>query len=106
MFIDTLAGYGQLLTAGNYIAPLIGSETPVPQVWGAPVHRVAALPTNVLALYGNFNFTTAIAARKDLTITPLREVRARENMTVFLFIMRFGLLNHAPEYCAAIIQGT
>lgn len=100
------AGWGQLLTAGNYIAPLIGGQAPVPQVWGAPVHRVAALPTNVLALYGNFNFTTAIAARKDLTITPLREVRARENMTVFLFIQRFGLLNHAPEYCAAILQGT
>lgn len=100
------AGYGQLLTAGNYIAPVIGSGAPVPQVWGAPVHRVAALPTNVLALYGNFNFTTAIAARKDLTITALREVRARENMTVMLMIQRFGLVNHAPEYCAAIIQGT
>lgn len=100
------AGFGQLLTAGNYIPPVIGSAQPVPQVWGAPVYKVAALPANVLALYGNFSFTTAIAARKDLTITPLREVRARENMTVMLFITRFGLLNHAPEYCAAIIQGT
>ena len=100
------AGFGQLLTAGNYIPPVIGNERPAPVVWGSPVYRVAALPTNVLALYGNFNFTTAIAARKDLTITPLREVRARENMTVMLLIMRFGLVNHAPEYCAAIIQGT
>lgn len=104
-WVTSGAGFGQLLTAGNYIPPVMGSERPVPQVWGAPVYRVASLPTNVLALYGNFNFTTAIAARKDLTITPLREVRARENMTVMLLIMRFGLVNHAPEYCAAIIQG-
>ena len=104
-WVTSGAGFGQLLTAGNYIPPVLGSAMPTPQVWGAPVYRVASLPTNVLALYGNFNFTTAVAARKDLTITPLREIRARENMTVMLLIMRFGLVNHAPEYCAAIIQG-
>ena len=39
-------------------------------------------------------------------VTPLRELKARENQTVFLAHGRFGLSNHGPEYAGAIVQAT
>lgn len=101
------AGWGQLLAleGTRFVQPLVGGGAPVPTVWGVPVYKSDLLPTNVLAVYGAFRMTTAIAMRKELSVMPLRELKARENQTVFLAHGRFGLANHDPSYAGAILQG-
>ena len=102
------AGWGQLLAleGTRFVQPMVGGGAPVPTVWGVPVYKSDLLPTNVLAVYGAFRMTTAIAMRRELSVTPLRELKARENQTVFLAHGRFGLANHDPSYAGAILQGT
>jgi HK97 family phage major capsid protein len=102
------AGWGQLLAleGTRFVQPMVGGGAPIPTVWGVPVYKSDLLPTNVLAVYGAFKMTTAIAMRKELAVTPLREIKARENQTVFLAHGRFGLANHDPSFAGAILQGT
>lgn len=102
------AGWGQLLAleGTRFVQPMVGGGAPVPTVWGVPVYKSDLLPTNVLAVYGAFRMTTAIAMRREMSVTPLRELKARENQTVFLAHGRFGLANHDPSYAGAILQGT
>lgn len=105
-WVVSAAGWGQLAAAGTLLPPILGTDRPRPTIWGSPAYKVAALPANVLAIYGHFGFTTCVAMRKQCTITPLREIRRREGLTVMLFEMRIGLVNHAPEYAGALVQGT
>jgi HK97 family phage major capsid protein len=102
------AGWGQLLAleGTRFVQPMVGGGAPIPTVWGVPVYKSDLLPANVLAVYGAFKMTTAIAMRKELSVTPLRELKARENQTVYLAHGRFGLANHDPSYAGAILQGT
>jgi HK97 family phage major capsid protein len=102
------AGWGQLLAleGARFVQPMVGGGAPIPTVWGVPVYKSDLLPANVLAVYGAFKMTTAIAMRKELAVTPLRELKARENQTVFLAHGRFGLANHDPSFAGAILQGT
>lgn len=102
------AGWGQLLAleGTRFVQPMVGGGAPIPTVWGVPVYKSDLLPSNVLAVYGAFRMTTAIAMRKELSVTPLREIKARENQTVYLAHGRFGLANHDPSFAGAILQGT
>ena len=102
------AGWGQLLAleGTRFVQPMVGGGAPGMIVWGVPVFKTDALPANVLAVYGAYRMTTALAMRKELSVTPLRELKARENQTVFLAHGRFGLSNHGPEYAGAIVQAT
>ena len=102
------AGWGQLLAleGTRYVQPMVGGGAPVPVVWGAPVYKTDVLPAGVLAVYGAYRMTTAIAMRKEFSIVPLREIKARENTTVFLAHGRMGLANHDPSFAGAILQGT
>ena len=102
------AGWGQLLAleGTRFVQPMVGGGAPVPTVWGVPVYKSDVLPANVLAVYGAFRMTTAVAMRKELSVVPLREIKARENQTVFLAHGRFGLANHDPSFAGAILQGT
>lgn len=102
------AGWGQLcaLEGGRYVQPMVGGGGLLGQIWGVPVYKTDTLPANVLAIYGAFRMTTAIAMRSEMSITPLRELKAREGQTVFLAKSRFGLANHDPSYAGAILQGT
>jgi HK97 family phage major capsid protein len=101
------AGWGQLcaLEGGRYVVPMVGGNGLLGTIWGVPVYKTDTLPSTVLAVYGAFRMTTAIAMRKELSITPLRELKALQNTTVFLAHTRFGLANHEPAYAGAIIQG-
>ena len=107
-WVVSAAGWGQLLAleGTRFVQPMVGGGAPGMSVWGVPVYKTDSLPANILAVYGAFRMTTAIAMRKDLAVTPLRELKARENQTVFLAHGRFGLANHAPEYAGAIVQAT
>jgi HK97 family phage major capsid protein len=102
------AGWGQLLAleGTRFVQPMVGGGAPVPTVWGVPVYKSDVLPANVLAVYGAFRMTTAIAMRSEMSVVPLREIKARENQTVFLAHGRFGLANHDPSFAGAILQGT
>lgn len=102
------AGWGQLLAleGTRFVQPMVGGGAPIPTVWGVPVFKSDVLPANVLAIYGAFRMTTAVAMRKELVVQSLRELKARENQTVFLAHARFGLANHDPSYAGAILQGT
>ena len=76
-------------------------------LWGVPVRKVYNMPANVYAMYGDFGFTTAIAYKPSgLQITAARELLIRKNATLFVGIQRFGLLNHAPEFGAALVKAT
>jgi HK97 family phage major capsid protein len=76
-------------------------------LWGVPVRKVYNMPANVYAIYGDFNFTTAIAYKPaGLQITAARELLIKKNATLFVGIQRFGLVNHAPEFGAALIKAT
>jgi HK97 family phage major capsid protein len=107
-WVVSAAGWGQLLAleGTRYVQPMVGGGAPGLSVWGVPVYKTDTLPANVLAVYGAYRMTTALAMRKDLSVTPLRELKARENQTVFLAHGRFGLSNHGPEYAGAIVQAT
>jgi len=107
-WVVSAAGWGQLLAleGTRFVQPLVGGGAPGMSVWGVPVYKTDALPANVLAVYGAYRMTTALAMRKELSVTPLRELKARENQTIFLAHGRFGLSNHGPEYAGAIVQAT
>ena len=107
-WVVSAAGWGQLLAleGTRFVQPMVGGGAPTMSVWGVPVYKTDALPANVLAVYGAYRMTTALAMRKELSVTPLRELKARENQTVFLAHGRFGLSNHGPEYAGAIVQAT
>jgi len=106
-WLVSAAGWGELfnIAAGQIGTMVFGGTTPVPTVWGTPVFKVKGLPSNVLGLYGDFKFTTAVAMKASgLQITAARELLIRNNHTLYAGIQRVGISNHAPEYCAALIK--
>lgn len=102
------AGWGQLcaLEGGRFVQPMVGGGGLLGSIWGVPVYKTDTLPANILAVYGAFKMTTAIAMRSEISITPLRELKAREGQTIFLAKSRFGLANHDPSFAGAIVQAT
>ena len=106
-WIVSAQGYAELfkVAAGQIGTMVFGGTTPTPTVWGVPVFKVKGLPTNVMGLYGDFKFTTAVAVKSaGLQITAARELLIRNNQTLFAGIQRVGISNHAPEYAAALIR--
>lgn len=100
-------GWGELfkVAAGQIGTLVFGGGTPVPTVWGTPVYKVKGLPANVLGLYGDFKFTTAIAVKSSgLQISAARELLIRSNQTLYASLLRCGISNHAPEYAAALTR--
>lgn len=106
-WLVSAAGWADLfnVAAGQIGTMVFGGSTPTPTIWGTPVYKVKGLPDNVLAMYGDFQFTTAIAIKPSgLQISAARELLIRNNQTLFVGLQRLGLSNHAPEYAAAIVK--
>ena len=106
-WLVSAAGWADLfnVAAGQIGTMVFGGSTPVPTIWGVPVFKVKGLPSNVLALYGDFEFTSAVAIKPNgLQITAARELLIRNNQTLFASVQRVGISNHAPEYAAALIK--
>jgi HK97 family phage major capsid protein len=108
-WLVSAAGWADLfnVAAGQIGTMVFGGTTPVPTIWGTPVFKVKGLPSNVLAVYGDFQFTTAIAIKPSgLQISAARELLIRNNQTLFVGVNRIGLANHAPEYASMIVKGS
>ena len=106
-WIVSATGWADLfnVAAGQIGTMVFGGTTPVPTIWGVPVFKVKGLPSNVMALYGDFQFTTAVAVKPaGLQITAARELLIRNNQTLFAGVQRVGISNHAPEYAAALVK--
>ena len=106
-FIVSAAGWADLfnIASGQIGTMVFGGTTPTPTVWGIPVFKVKGLPTNVKAIYGDFQFTSAVAIKPNgLQITAARELLIRNNQTLFASVQRVGISNHAPEFAAALVQ--
>lgn len=106
-WVVSSTGYGQLLKvyAGQVATMLVGGGRMVPQINGSPVFIVENMPDGVLGLYGDFMSACAFGFRPEgFTIRVLREVNARKNQTVFQVIQSVGVLNHAPEFVAMLVE--
>jgi len=108
-WIVSATGWADLfnVAAGQIGTMVFGGTTPVPTIWGTPVFKVKGLPSNVLAVYGDFQFTSAVAIKPSgLQISAARELLIRQNATLFVGVQRIGVSNHAPEYASMIVKGT
>ena len=101
------AGWAEIMKVSATLlnANVVNSTTA--QLWGSTVRKAYNMPANVYAIYGDFNFTSAIAMKPNgLQITAARELLIRKNATLFVGIQRFGILNHAPEFGASMVKAT
>ena len=101
------AGWAEIMKVSATLlnANIVNSTTA--QLWGSTVRKAYNMPANVYAMYGDFGFSTAIAMKPaGLQITAARELLIRKNATLFVGIQRFGILNHAPEFAAALVKAT
>jgi HK97 family phage major capsid protein len=101
------AGWAEIMKVSATLlnANIVNATTA--SLWGSTVRKAYNMPANVYAIYGDFNFTTAIATKPaGLQITAARELLIKKNATLFVGIQRFGILNHAPEFGASLVKAT
>lgn len=106
-WVVSSVGFGQLMKvyANQQSTVMVGGGRMVPQINGSPVFIVENMPEGVLGLYGDFMSACAFGFRPEgFTIRVLREVNARKNQTVFQVIQSVGILNHAPEFVAMLVE--
>jgi len=83
----------------------VGGGRIVPSIFGAPVYIVKGLPTNTLALYGDFSMATAVGLKANgLEIEAGREILMRNRQVLFVANTRFGVVNHAPEFVGRLAK--
>jgi HK97 family phage major capsid protein len=83
----------------------VGGGRVVPTIFGAPVYLVKGLPSNTLALYGDFAMATAIGIKADgLEIEAGREILMRNRQVLYVANTRFGVANHAPEFVGRLAK--
>lgn len=106
-WVVSALGWAELMKvyAAQLGSMVVGGGRVVPTVMGSPVFKVKGLPTNTLALYGDFASATAVAYKPaGLQITALRELGARKNQTIFNMIQRIGILNHDAGFLAKLTR--
>jgi HK97 family phage major capsid protein len=85
----------------------VGGGRVVPTIFGAPVYLVKGLPSNTLALYGDFSMSTALGMAQDgVQITTARELLVRSRQTLFVASTRLGVANHAPEFVGRLAKAS
>jgi HK97 family phage major capsid protein len=83
----------------------VGGGRVLPTIFGAPVYLVKGLPSNTLALYGDFAMATAIGIKADgLEIEAGREILMRNRQVLYVANTRFGVANHAPEFVGRLAK--
>lgn len=106
-WVVSALGWAELMKvyAAQLGSMVVGGGRVVPTVMGSPVFKVKGLPTNTLAIYGDFASATAVAYKPaGLQITALRELGARKNQTIFNMIQRIGILNHDAGFVAKLTR--
>jgi len=97
-------GMAALLAAHAGTQSVMLADAMAPTVFGRPVYVTNGLPSGVLAVYGDFGMSTAVAVKPSgLRIDALRELRAMNDQVVFAGKQRIGIANHAPEYCSMLV---
>ena len=97
-------GYGALLAAHSGTQSVMLADAMQPTVYGRPVYVTTGLPSGVLALYGDFSMSTAVAIKAaGLRVEALREVQAINDRTVFAAKQRVGIKNHAAGYVSMLV---
>jgi HK97 family phage major capsid protein len=77
----------------------VGGGRVVPTIFGAPVYLAKGMPSDTLALYGDFAMATAVGVKASgLEIEAGREILMRNRQVLYVANTRFGLTNHAPEF--------
>lgn len=85
----------------------VGGGRVVPTIFGAPVYLAKGLPSNTLALFGDFAMSTAIGMAADgVQITTARELLVRSRQTLFVASTRLGVANHAPEFIGRLAKAS
>jgi HK97 family phage major capsid protein len=85
----------------------VGGGRIVPTVFGAPVYLVKGLPSNTLALYGDFSMSTAVGVKSTgLEIEAGREILMRNRQVLYVANTRFGVANHAPEFVGRLAKAS
>lgn len=108
-WIVSAVGWGELMAvyAGQTNSMMVGGGAPVMTIAGVPIFKVEGLPAGTLAIYGDFASASAFGYKPSgFAIETLRELGARKNQTIFNLKQRVGILNHAPEFCAKLIDST
>lgn len=97
-------GMSALLAAHAGTQAVMLADAMAPTVFGRPVYVTNGLPSGVLAVYGDFGMSTAVAVKPSgLRIDALRELRAMNDQVVFAGKQRIGISNHAPEFCSMLV---
>lgn len=85
----------------------VGGGRIVPTIFGAPVYIVKGMPSNTLALYGDFAMSTAIGLKANgLEIEAGREILLRNRQVLYVANTRFGAVNHAPEFVGRLAKAS
>ena len=85
----------------------VGGGRVVPTIFGAPVYLVKGLPTNTLALYGDFAMASAVGLKNSgLEIEAGREILMRNRQVLYVANTRFGVTNHAPEFVGRLAKAS
>lgn len=85
----------------------VGGGRVVPSIFGAPVYLVKGLPSNTLALFGDFSMSTALGLASDgVQITVARELLVRSRQTLFVASTRLGVANHGPEFVGRLAKAS
>ena len=85
----------------------VGGGRIVPSIFGAPVYIVKGLPSNTLALYGDFSMSTAVGLKNSgLEIEAGREILMRNRQVLYVANTRFGVTNHAPEFVGRLAKAS
>lgn len=103
-WVVSTEGMSALLAANAGLSSVMLADAMAPTVYGRPVYVTNGLPSGVLAVYGDFSMSTAVAVKPSgLRIDALRELRAMNDQVVFAGKQRIGIANHAAEYCSMLV---
>lgn len=103
-WVVSTEGMSALLAANAGTQSVMLADAMAPTVYGRPVYVTNGLPSGVLAVYGDFGMSTAVAVKPSgLRIDALRELRAMNDQVVFAGKQRIGIANHAPEYVSMLV---
>lgn len=104
-WVVSKAGWVELLKiwSNQQTTMTVGGGRVVPSVFGAPVYLVKGMPEDTLAIYGDFAMATAVGLKASgIEVEAGREILMRNRQILYVGNTRFGVANHAPEFCAKL----
>lgn len=106
-WVCSKAGYVDLMKiwSAQQTTMTVGGGRVVPTIFGSPVYIAKGMPSNTLALYGDFSRATAVGlAQEGVQITVARELLVRSRQTLFVASTRLGVANFAPSFVGRLAK--